>query len=162
MAVFYSFHYERDVNRVQLIRNMGRVDGQETLNAQEWETLRREGNEAIASWIDSQMKYKTAVVVLIGQETASRLWVKYEIQKAWSDKRPLLGIRIHGLSSMGVTDTPGADPFTCIQGSEGYNPGIPIFDPTVLDYRGAVDSQGTYRVLHENILQWVQQGRVKW
>ncbi|MDR3177905.1 MAG: TIR domain-containing protein [Campylobacteraceae bacterium] len=31
--VFYSFHYEKDVWRVQQIRNMGVVDGTEELSA---------------------------------------------------------------------------------------------------------------------------------
>ncbi|WP_353939677.1 TIR domain-containing protein [Micromonospora sp. b486] len=29
------------------------------------------------------MAYKKAVIVLVGQETASRPWVIYEIEKAW-------------------------------------------------------------------------------
>ena len=57
------------------------------------------------------MAYKRAVVVLIGQETASRPWVLYEIEKAWNDKKPLLGVRIHGLASMSSgADSRGADP----------------------------------------------------
>ena len=62
MVVFYSFHYERDVHRVQLIRNMGTVEGQKLLNAQEWEAVRAKGDEAIRNWIDEQMKWKSAVV----------------------------------------------------------------------------------------------------
>ena len=27
-SVFYSFHYERDVNRVQLVRNINALEGQ--------------------------------------------------------------------------------------------------------------------------------------
>ena len=116
MVVFYSFHYERDVHRVQLIRNMGTVEGQKLLNAQEWEAVRAKGDEAIRNWIDEQMKWKSAVVVLIGAQTAFRPWVKYEIQRAWDLRKPLLGIRIHGLSSMGSTDAQGADPFCSING----------------------------------------------
>lgn len=56
MAVFYSFHYERDVHRVQLIRNIGSVEGQKLLNAQEWEAVRQRGTKAIQNWIDEQMK----------------------------------------------------------------------------------------------------------
>ena len=107
MAVFYSFHYERDVYRVQLIRNIGSVEGQKLLNAQEWEAVRARGTKAIQNWIDEQMRWKSAVVVLIGAQTASRSWVQYEIQRAWELRKPLLGIRIHGLSSMGSTDTEG-------------------------------------------------------
>ncbi len=59
------------------------------------------------------MAYKrTEVVVLIGKETDTPAhWVKYEIQKAWSINKPVVGIRIHGLSSMGAVDSIGGDPF---------------------------------------------------
>lgn len=161
MAVFYSFHYERDVHRVQLIRNMGLIEGQRLLNAQEWESVKARGELAIKDWIDEQMKNKSAVVVLIGQKTASRTWVQYEIQKAWDAQKPLLGIKVHGLSSMGTTDQAGADPFTSISGHEGFNPGLPIFDPTVIDPYARVDSKATYDKLSKNLLHWVTQGKVR-
>lgn len=160
MAVFYSFHYERDVYRVQLIRNIGSVEGQKLLNAQEWEEVGKKGEKAIFNWIDEQMKGKSAVVVLIGAQTASRPWVKYEIQRAWELCKPLLGIRIHGLSSIGTTDTEGADPFCCINGS-GRNPGVPIFDPTQRDFWGRIDSKATYAELSLNLKSWVGKGRIR-
>lgn len=101
-SVFYSFHYERDVNRVQLVQNINALEGQPLLTPQAWESVRRRGTAAIAAWIDDQMKYKKAVIVLVGHETSSRDWVQYEIKKAWTDKRPLLGVAIHGLSSFGT------------------------------------------------------------
>ena len=75
MAVFYSFHYEHDVNRVQLVKNIGAVEGQPLLNSQGWEQVRRGGDAAIEKWIDDQMKWKSAVIVLIGKETSTRPWV---------------------------------------------------------------------------------------
>ncbi|CAN5613335.1 hypothetical protein BH09ACT8_BH09ACT8_19630 [soil metagenome] len=148
-TVFYSFHYERDVHRVQLVRNIDALEGQPLLNSQDWERVRSRGDEAIENWIDEQMRYKRAVVVLIGQQTAGRPWVKYEIQKAWNDRKPLLGIRIHGLSSMGSMDQAGPDPFAAAGlGSAG----IPIFDPT------RTDSQSTYAALRQNLSAWSDQG----
>lgn len=111
-SVFYSFHYDRDSWRVQQIIQMGVLEGQPVLNAQDWEAVKRQGNDAIEKWISEQMAYKKAVVVLIGAETASRPWVQYEITKAWNEKKPLVGINIHGLSdSKGNTDSAGANPF---------------------------------------------------
>ena len=110
-SVFYSFHYLRDVHRVQLVRNINALEGQPLLNAQGWESVRRQGDQAIKNWIQKEMAYKKAVIVLIGQETASRPWVKYEIKKAWADRKPLLGVHIHGLSSMGSVDSLGRSPF---------------------------------------------------
>ena len=158
MAVFYSFHYERDVYRVQLIRNIGSVEGQKLLNAQEWEAVRARGTKAIQNWIDEQMKWKNAVVVLIGAQTASRSWVQYEIQRAWELRKPLLEIRIHGLSSMGSTDTEGPNPFCSIDGIERYSSMPPIFDPTQRDYLGKIDSKATYAELTSNLKYWVRQG----
>ena len=155
MAVFYSFHYEHDVNRVQLVKNIGAVEGQPLLNSQGWEQVRRGGDAAIEKWIDDQMKWKTAVIVLIGKQTASRDWVQYEIQKAWNEKRPLLGIRIHGLSSMGTVDAAGANPFDKVSGVSG----IPIFDPTQTDWAGNIDSKATYNYLKDHLKTWATQGK---
>jgi len=152
-TVFYSFHYERDVHRVQLVTNIKALEGQPILNSQEWEKVRSGGNAAIQKWIDEQMAYKKAVIVLIGKETTARSWVKYEIEKAWADRKPLLGIRIHGLSSMGTVDAIGGNPFT--------NAGIaavPIYDPTAVDWQGKIDSQGTYKTLSDKIESWSGQG----
>ena len=134
-TVFYSFHYERDVHRVQLVRNIDALEGQPLLNSQDWEKVRSRGDQAIENWIDEQ--------------TAGRPWVKYEIQKAWNDRKPLLGIRIHGLSSMGKVDQAGPDPFAAAGlGSAG----IPIFDPT------RTDSQSTFAALRQNLSVWSDQG----
>lgn len=155
-SVFYSFHYDRDVNRVQLVRNINALEGQPVLNAQEWETIRRGGQTAIKNWIHKQMTYKKAVIVLIGRQTAERSWVTYEIEKAWADKRPLLGIRIHGLSSLGSVDAAGPNPF------DKANVGsVPVFDPTVTDWTGKIDSKATYNTFRNSIEAWSTQGTVK-
>lgn len=156
-SVFYSFHYERDVNRVQLVRNINALEGQPLLNPQKWEEVQRQGPRAVQEWIHNQMAYKKAVVVLIGQETASRPWVIYEIEKAWFDKKPLLGIRVHGLSSFGSVDRPGPNPFD----KADVGAGIPVFDPTAKDWRGYTDSQATYKNLVENLEWWAGQGVVR-
>lgn len=153
-SVFYSFHYERDVNRVQLVRNINALEGQPLLNAQGWEQVRRQGEQAIKNWIHKEMAYKKAVIVLIGQKTATRPWVKYEIEKAWADKKPLLGVRIHGLSSMGTVDSAGASPFSATSA-------IPVFDPTTLTWNGKLDSKATYNKLVENLERWSSQGKVR-
>lgn len=153
-SVFYSFHYERDVHRVQLVRNINALEGQSLLNSQKWEQIRQSGDRAVESWIAQEMTYKRAVIVLIGRETANRKWVQYEIEKAWADRKPLLGVHIHGLSSMGTTDTKGASPFNSAAG-------IPIFDPTVIGWDGKIDSQRTYGKLMESLESWSNQGKVR-
>lgn len=111
--VFYSFHFGNDVFRVQQIRNMGVIDGNEPVSANEWEQVKRKGNAAVENWVDGNMKYKRCVVVLIGSETASRPWVQYEIKKAWNDGRAMLGIYIHNLKCpRNGTCSQGTNPFS--------------------------------------------------
>ena len=38
--IFYSFHYDNDVFRVQQIRNMGALDGNEPVSKNDWETVK--------------------------------------------------------------------------------------------------------------------------
>jgi hypothetical protein len=107
------------------------------------------GDLAINNWIDNQMRYKRVVVVLIGQETATRPWVKYEIQKAWNDRKPMLGVQIHGLSSMGKVDQAGPNPF---EAAGLRYARIPVFNPT------RHDSQATYTALRINLPTWADVG----
>ncbi|WP_330320469.1 TIR domain-containing protein [Streptomyces clavifer] len=156
-TVFYSFHYEQDVHRVQLVRNINALEAQPLLNSQDWEQVRRLGDEAIEKWIHEQMAYKKAVIVLIGKYTAGRPWVMHEIKKAWADKKPLLGIRIHSLSALGGIDSAGPDPFTRAIGA-GI---VPVFDPTTQDWSGNTDSKATYNKLRDNLEFWSNQGAIR-
>ena len=80
--VFLSFCYKDDVTRVQQIRNMGMVEEQNILNPNDFEQVKRKGEAAIKKWIDDQLMYKQCLIVLVGENTANRPFVKYEIMKA--------------------------------------------------------------------------------
>ncbi|MYV06425.1 TIR domain-containing protein [Furfurilactobacillus milii] len=77
--VFYSFHYQLDASRVQQIKNIGAIEGQKIVNSNEWEAVKRQGDLAIQNWIDDAMMYTSCTIVLVGEETADRKWVQYEI-----------------------------------------------------------------------------------
>lgn len=110
--VFYSFHYDNDVFRVQQVRNMGVVDGNEPVSPNDWEQVKRKGDAAVERWIDESLKHKRCVIVLIGSETASRRWVKHEIKRAWELNKGLFGIHIHNLKDPRAgTCTMGGNPF---------------------------------------------------
>lgn len=151
-AVFYSFHFDRDFWRVQQIRNIGALEGQEVLPAQKWEQVKQQGRAAIEAWIAKEMRYKSAVVVLVGAQTAARPWVKYEIEKAWADKRPLVGIRVHGLADSNQhTDTSGANPFAQLKDGRGtpLSTWVPLYDPV------GPTSQQRYNDIKANLTNWV-------
>lgn len=95
--VFYSFHFDNDVMRVQQIRNIGALEDNKPVSTSEWEEVKRKGESSIKKWIEDNMSSRSCVVVLIGEETANRKWVQYEIRKAWENGKGLLGIYIHNL-----------------------------------------------------------------
>ena len=89
---FFSFHYKPDNWRAAQVRSMGVVEGNEPVSDNDWEEVTGGGDDAIKEWIDDQMKGRSCVIVLVGNKTAGRKWIKYEIEKAWNDGKGLLGI----------------------------------------------------------------------
>jgi hypothetical protein len=155
VAVYYSFHYDRDNWRVQQVMNMGVVEGQPLLTSQKWEEVKRSGDAAIEKWIEENMRGKEAVVVLVGAETAARKWVRYEIVKAWNDKKKLVGVRIHGLEDVdGHTDRAGANPFALIKLDNGKT----IADYVTLHNPAGADSKAVYASIKNNLRNWVDSG----
>ncbi len=110
--VFLSFHYDEDSWRASQVRNMGVVEGERPCSPTEWEEVKRKGDESIKRWINSHIKETTCLVVLVGKETASRPWVRYEIRHAWEEGKGVVGIRIHNLKNQnGETSGYGTNPF---------------------------------------------------
>ena len=113
--IFYSFHYNPDNWRASQVRNIGVVEGNNPVSDNDWETVTKGGYNAIKQWIDSQMKYRSCTVVLVGEDTANREWINYEITESWNSGKGIVGIHIHGLkNSKGHTSQQGANPFDCI------------------------------------------------
>jgi len=133
IPVFYSFHYAKDVMRVQQIRNIGALDDNKPVSPNEWEQVKRGGNRSIQRWIDDNMKYKRCVIVLIGEETSERPWVRYEIEKAWNDGKAVVGIYIHNLrcprTGLGIR---GKNPFDrlTLKNGQRLSSVVPCFDPS--------------------------------
>ena len=110
--VFTSFHYVPDNWRASQVRNMGKIEGNSVVSANQWEEVTKGGNKAIEKWIDDNMSGKSCVIVLVGENTAGRKWIKYEIEKAWNEGRGVLGIHIHNLkNSIGNQANKGRNPF---------------------------------------------------
>jgi hypothetical protein len=85
----------------------------------------------------------------------TRPWVRYEIAKAWNDRRPLLGISIHGLANRnGNTDTPGKNPFALVTLPNGRTVAdyVPLFSPS------GSHSQAVYANVKANLTTWMKKG----
>jgi len=149
VPVFYSFHFDNDVMRVQQIRQMGMIDGDAPVSPNDWETVKRRGSAAVERWIEDNMKYKRCVVVLIGTETHSRPWIQHEIRKAWTDNRGLLGIHIHNLKCPRQSTAPkGTNPFDQFTFRDGNSNIVrpPVYDPP---------AYSTYDYIKDHLAAWV-------
>lgn len=147
--VFYSFHFDNDVMRVQQIRNIGALDGNPPVSPNEWERLKRTGDAAVKGWIDASMKYKRCVVVLIGSETAGRKWINYEIETAWNNHKAVMGIYIHNLKCPRTgTCRKGRNPFDSFELSDGRKLStlVPSYDPHPMY---------AYTEIADNIESWI-------
>lgn len=113
--VFFSFHYDRDIWRANVVRNSWVTQDREAAgfwDASLWEEAKRKGDDAIKRMIDNGMVNSSVTVVLIGKETANRKWVKYEIKKSRRDGMGVLGIYIHNIKAADTTrDTKGDNKF---------------------------------------------------
>jgi hypothetical protein len=147
--IFYSFHFKNDVMRVQLVRNMGVVEGNKEVSENAWEEVKRKGDSSIEKWIDDNMNGKSCVVVLIGTDTYKRPWVKYEIKKAWKDGKGLLGIHIHNLKCPNNgTCAKGTNPFEQIEFTLNGKVVVPkVYNPS---------SSDAYKDISTNLAAWVE------
>lgn len=112
---FFSFHYDRDVWRVNQIRNCWVTKPSITeagfIDAAAFEQLKRRGDDAIKRWIDEQLLNTTVTCVLIGRETSTRPWVKYEIRQSIARGNGFIGIYLNNVKdSAGNTDSIGHNP----------------------------------------------------
>ena len=112
--VFFSFHYERDIWRTNVVRNSGVVEGCAAAgfhDASVWEEAKKKGDADVKKLIDSGLIGTSVTVVLIGAETAQRKFVDYEIEKSIARGNGLLGIYISGIKDQnGKTDIQGSAP----------------------------------------------------
>jgi hypothetical protein len=146
--VFHSFHYEHDVTRVSQVRQMGVVEGQPLVTANEWQEVRRMGDLAVANWIERRLERRTCTIVLIGTHTWTRRWVLHEIRRSWDRGMGLLGIHIHNLQNLSKEQSPkGPNPFDYV-GRLGAL--VPVRDPPFWD------SRSCYSYIAENMEAWVE------
>lgn len=144
--VFHSFDYQQDNWRVNQVRNIGTVEGDQKLLPNEWQKLQALGHDAVKRWIDNQLQGRTCTIVMIGARTASRPWVLYEIARSWNLGKGVLGIHIHKLlDSSAQPSAKGSNPFAYVPNL----PAVPAYDPP------GWDSRGVHAIIAANIDTWV-------
>lgn len=118
--VFFSFHYQRDIWRVNQIRNLDQIVGCAAAGFQDaslWEEAKKKGESTVKKMIDDGLNGTSVTVVFIGAQTSNRKYINYEIEKSIARGNGLVGIQIHDLKDKdGRTDAVGATPALLVSG----------------------------------------------
>ena len=151
--VFFSFEYMKDAWRASQIRNMGVVEKNSTFSDNDWEEVKSKSDALIKAWIDGQMRMRSCIVVLVGETTYSRKWVKYEIQRAYELGKGIVGIYVHNLKDAeGNQCNKGKNPFDYIKASDGkpLSTYVRCYDPPYST------SKRVYEDIEEKIDLWIE------
>lgn len=101
--VFFSFHYDNDINRSMTVRNSWVTQGKEAagfIDKAAFEQIKRQGETAVHNWINKQLDGTSVTVVLIGSDTLNRPYVQYEICKSLQRGNAVIGVHINGIRDM--------------------------------------------------------------
>jgi hypothetical protein len=142
--VFFSFHYQNDINRVNIVRNSwivrpdSQMAGEGFYDGSIWESAKRSGDDFLKDLIRKGVDNTSVTCVLAGQDTWARRWVRYEIARSIIKGNGLLGVHIAGLQCMrnGI-------------GTRGPNP---------LDYMGVYEHPQSKKI---SLCEWVD-GKWAW
>jgi hypothetical protein len=95
---FFSFCYEDVKNfKVNVVRNSWLLNhSSETfIDGSIWEKEKSKGATVIKNLIETGLKKTSVTAILIGDETANRRWVKYEIVKSFEKGNGMFAININ-------------------------------------------------------------------
>jgi hypothetical protein len=134
---------------------MGVVEGNKPASDNDWEAVTSGGEKAIQNWIDEQLEGKSCAVVLIGEKTAGRKWIKYEIGKAWNSKKGVVGVYVHKLKDLdGNQSQKGDNPFedfTMKRDDKKLSSIVKAYNPPY------TDSKEVYAYINENLADWIEE-----
>lgn len=107
--VFFSFHYDNDVTRANVVRNswITKPDRESAgyIDHADFEKIKQRGNQAVREWIDDQLIGSSITVVLIGSETLERPFVKYELEQSFKRGNAIIGIYVNNIKDFSGNTT---------------------------------------------------------
>lgn len=111
---FFSFHYQRDIWRVNQVRNIPNVTGCAAAGFQDasvWEEAKKKGDSVIKALINKGLENTSVTVVFVGYKTAGRTYINYEIDQSIARGNGVVAVQIHHLLDKdGNADPAGAIP----------------------------------------------------
>ncbi len=97
--VYFSFHYQDVIDfRANVVRNSGKFrkkSNDKFRDGSIWEEAKEKQVKKIKQLIDNSLKGNSVTCVLIGSETYSRRWVRYEIMKSFELNKGQVGVGIN-------------------------------------------------------------------
>jgi hypothetical protein len=112
---FFSFHYKPDVTRANVVKNCWVTKDREDagfFNSSAFEKAKRTNDDTLKAFLNREIDGSSVMCALVGAETASRRWVRYEIQTGIWEAKGLLAIRINTIRDFNQqTTAAGTNPF---------------------------------------------------
>jgi MTH538 TIR-like domain (DUF1863) len=112
--VFFSFSYADVINfRVNVVRNSWLMNNSNTsfVDGSIWENAKLKGDSVIKNLIYEGLMRTSVTAVLIGENTANRRWVNYEIIKSFDRGNGIFGVHINRIrSKSGYISSRGLNP----------------------------------------------------
>ncbi len=107
--VFFSFHYDNVIDfRANVVRNhwVTKPDREACgfFDHSIWESAKKIGPTALKKMINAGLDGSSVSCVLIGSQTYTRPWVRYELLKSWRKGNKMLGVHVNSLK--GKNDGP--------------------------------------------------------
>ena len=155
---FFSFHYENDVWRANIVRNSWVTkDDKEAagfIDSADFEEVEKEGSAAVKRWIDKQLIGTSVSVVLIGSETSNRDYIKYELEQSWERGNGIIGIYIHQIKDRNSKES-----------TKGSNSFGPIFKSSKDEKKYFYERFPTYDWVdddgYNNLGKWIEEAAKK-
>jgi len=119
--VFFSFHYQDVVDfRANVVRNHWLTKPDRDVagfyDASLWEQTKSQGGDpALKRLINDGLENTSNSCILIGSQTWSRPWVRYEVLKSFKRGNHVFGVHINSINGRdGLTKSLGPNPFTYV------------------------------------------------
>jgi len=100
---FFSFHYQADVTRANVVKNSWVTRDREDsgfFDSSAFERAQRTDEASLKAFLNNAMDGSSVVCVLVGNQTAARRWVRYEIQRGIWESKGIVGVRVHTIADL--------------------------------------------------------------
>lgn len=111
--VFFSFAYDDVKNfKVNVVRNSWLLKNKEEtfVDGSIWEKSKTKGDAYLMKLVEDGLKNTSVTTILIGEDTANRKWVNYEIVKSFDKGNGIFGIHINRIKGRTGLTARGQNP----------------------------------------------------